>query len=351
LLVGATVCVAQKTGGKPAATEDYQTNPEFVAAAREAKAQERQRHTEFAADAYKKANKIAGGQCVECVAGIYKMQIAEGNYRDAIATATEMEALGTTALVKSVAEYDRGRALVGKHGDKPRPEQLDEELTAFEHALRLYPQNLAAAYEAGKIQARMGKMDEARKEFQLCLSKMKPGDTAWLRMKHFAEDPELSTHKMAPPFEVTAMDGTKFNLDAMGGRVVLIDFWATWCGPCNEELPHLKKIAKEFANDPLVILSVSWDSDDAKWKEFVAKNGMTWMQYRDADHALGNEFGIKEIPHYFTIDSDGVLTAEMLGEDTDVEGKLKKLIAKARAAKPQVSGAGAAIAGPAGGGK
>jgi hypothetical protein len=59
------------------------------------------------------------------------------------------------------------------------------------------------------------------------------------------------------------------------------------------------------------------------------------VQYRDADHSLSNQFGINAIPHYFTIDSDGVLTAEMLGEDSDVEGKLKKLIAKAQAAKVQ----------------
>jgi hypothetical protein len=61
------------------------------------------------------------------------------------------------------------------------------------------------------------------------------------------------------------------------------------------------------------------------------------VQYRDTDHALSNAFGIDAIPHYFTIDSDGVLTAEMLGEDQDVEGKLKKLIAKAQAAKVQAA--------------
>ena len=131
-------------------------------------------------------------------------------------------------------------------------------------------------------------------------------------------------------FTVTALDGSKFNLDAMGGRVVLIDFWATWCGPCNEELPHMKKIAKEFAGQPLVIISVSWDSDETKWKNFIAKNEMTWIQYRDADHRLSNLFEINSIPHYFTIDSDGVLTAEMLGCGSDVEGKLKKLIARAK---------------------
>lgn len=326
---------AQGTDAKVAAAEDYHTNPKFLAAVRDAKQMEREKKPLFAEDAYKKANKIAGGGCVECVAGVYKMQMMAGSYKDAISTATEMEAIGTTPLVKSVAEYDRGRALMGKDGDNPKPEQLEAQLQAFQQAVTIYPQNVAAVFSEGQVLARLGRMDDARKSFQQCLSEMKPGDTAWLRIKHFAEDPELSTHKMAPPFEVIAMDGTKFNLDAMGGRVVLIDFWATWCGPCNRELPHMKKIAKEFANDPLVIISVSWDSDEAKWKDFVAKNGMTWVQYRDADHSLSNQFGINAIPHYFTIDSDGVLTAEMLGEDSDVEGKLKKLIAKAQAAKVQ----------------
>jgi thiol-disulfide isomerase/thioredoxin len=138
---------------------------------------------------------------------------------------------------------------------------------------------------------------------------------------------------MAPAFTVTALDGSKLALDEMGGRVVLIDFWATWCGPCNEELPHMKKIAKEFAGQPLVIISISWDSDPEKWKAFIAKNEMSWVQYRDADHELSKAFGIDAIPHYFTIDSSGVLNAEMLGEGSDVEGKLRKLVAKAKAAQ------------------
>ncbi len=348
LVFAATMASAQGIDTKAGVANDYHANPKFLAAVKEAKELEREKKPDFAADAYKKANKIAGGGCLECVAGVYKMQMKAGSFKDAVSTATEMGAMGTTPLVKSVAEYDRGRALQGTDGDKAKPEQLEAQLQAYQQAVNLYPENVAAKYSVGQVLARLGRMDEARKSFQECLREMKPGDTAWLRIKHFADDPELSTHKMAPPFEVTAMDGTKFNLDAMGGRVVLIDFWATWCGPCNRELPHMKKIAKEFANDPLVIISVSWDSDEAKWKDFVAKNGMTWAQYRDTDHSLSNEFDINAIPHYFTIDSDGVLTAEMLGEDQDVEGKLKKLIAKAQAAKAQAPGSANSVGAAAG---
>jgi peroxiredoxin len=107
----------------------------------------------------------------------------------------------------------------------------------------------------------------------------------------------------------------------------------------------MKKIAKEFAGQPLVIISISWDSDPEKWKDFIAKNQMTWVQYRDADHELAKAFGVDAIPHYFTIDSSGVLTAEMLGEGSDVEGKLKKLLAKAKTA-PVATTASASQAAP-----
>jgi thiol-disulfide isomerase/thioredoxin len=208
---------------------------------------------------------------------------------------------------------------------------------SFKAAIVNDPKSANAHYFDGKALARLGQNDDASQQFKECLSCMSPKDPTYLRAQHFAENPALSVAKMAPAFEVVALDGTHFNLDAMGGRVVLIDFWATWCGPCKEELPQMKKIAKEFAGEPLVIISVSWDSDETKWKDFITKNEMSWFQYRDADHKLTDRFGINAIPHYFTIDSDGVLTSEMLGSGSDVEGKLKKLIArtKAKSAQPQ----------------
>jgi peroxiredoxin len=96
-------------------------------------------------------------------------------------------------------------------------------------------------------------------------------------------------------------------------------------------LPHIQQIAKEFQGQPLVILSVSLDGDEQKWREFITKNGMTWPQYRDGGFkgTLSRLFGVAAIPCTFTIDADGVLRDEHIG-DTSVEGELKKLIARAR---------------------
>jgi thiol-disulfide isomerase/thioredoxin len=295
---------------------------------------EKERQTFFAIESYKKASKIAQGKDSACLETIFTLQMKTGSFKDAAVTAAALEAIAPSPTEKSYAETKRGHALLFEAGDKNKADLLKASDEAFKAAIADYPKNAPAHYLDGQVLARLGQMDGARDQFKTCLTCVSPSDPSYLRAQHFADDPALSLHKMAPAFTVTALDGSKFNLDAMGGRVVLIDFWATWCGPCNEELPHMKKIAKEFAGQPLVIISVSWDSDEQKWKDFINKNEMTWVQYRDADHVLSKSFGVEAIPHYFTIDSDGVLTSEMLGEGSDVEGKLKKLVAKAKAAAP-----------------
>jgi len=334
----AASCVAQApaagnagaAASSDAAATSYRSDPKFQDAWKEAQRLKQQKQFTFAVDSYKKANKIAGGRCTECLQSMYQSQMMMGSYKDAIATTVALEGVVATPNSKAVAASERGQALLAQGGSKPKPAVLADAHAAFQQALALNPKSAAALYWDGKTLATMGKTDDARTSFEKCVSCIAANDPIRLRAQHFAENPELSTHPMAPAFEVTALDGSRFNLDAMGGRVVLIDFWATWCGPCNEELPHIKKIAKEFAGQPLVIISVSWDSDEARWKQFIQKNEMTWVQYRDADHKLSNLFEINAIPHYFTIDADGVLTAEMLGEGSNVEGKLKKLVAKAR---------------------
>jgi thiol-disulfide isomerase/thioredoxin len=318
----------------PPASSPWQSNPKFISAIAEAKKLTHDRQYDFAIDSYKKANKIAEGKDADCLKLLYALQMKIGSYKDAAATSATLEAIAPNPAAKSSAESNRGRALYLQAGDKNKTDLLNAADAAFKAALADNPKNASALFIDGYVLARLGPIDAARDRFKTCLSCIQPGDPSYVRAQHFAENPALSLQKMAPAFVVTALDGSTFNLDEMGGRVVLIDFWATWCGPCNAELPHMKKIAKEFAGQPLVIISVSWDADETKWQNFINKNEMTWVQYRDADHRLSNAFGVQAIPHYFTIDSDGVLTAEMLGEGSDVEGKLKKLVARARAAQP-----------------
>ena len=330
-LVLATFCCLPIVNAQ--SPDSYKSDARFISAMAEAKKLAYQHEYFFAMDSYKKANKIAGGRDINCLDEIFNIQMLIGSYKDAANTASALEAIATNPSDKSYAEGNRGYALYQQAGEKGKPELLKAADESLRAAIANNPKNATAHFYEGRTLARLNELAAASEQFKACVSCLSPKDPSYVRTQHFAANPALSLAKMAPPITVTALDGSHFNLDEMGGRVVLIDFWATWCGPCKEELPQMKKIAKEFTGEPLVIISVSWDSDETKWKDFIAKNEMTWVQYRDANHSLSNAFGINAIPHYFTIDTDGVLTAEMLGSDSNVEGKLKKLIAKAKAAR------------------
>lgn len=132
-------------------------------------------------------------------------------------------------------------------------------------------------------------------------------------------------------------------MDGLAGKVVLIDFWATWCGPCREALPHIRDIARKYQGQPLVVLGMSLDDNDAKWRDFVEKNGMTWLQYRDGRFTgrMARMFNVDAIPATFSIDANGVLEDQHVG-DAGIEGKLKKMIAHAaELQKSQSAAAGA----------
>src|SRR5579875_2155962 len=199
----------------------YASDPTFKAAMSEGAELTRHKQFSFAADSYKKANKIAGGQCLDCLRALYGAQMGGGSFKDAANTAAAMESLTSDPAAKAAAEYRRASALYSAAGDKPKPDKLEAVHAVLQQSLTNYPKNAAALFLDGKVLAALGKMDEAKSDFTQCVSCISAKDPAKLRAEHFAENPELSLHKMAPPFEVTAMDGTKFNLDAMGGRVVL----------------------------------------------------------------------------------------------------------------------------------
>jgi thiol-disulfide isomerase/thioredoxin len=186
-------------------------------------------------------------------------------------------------------------------------------------------------YIDGLALAHLQQDDAAKARFQEYVRLKTTDDPNRQRALRYISRPELVRARMAPPFAVTTTDGQKISFDDLQGKVVLLDFWATWCVPCREALPHLKNVAKKFQGEPLVILSVSLDSDELKWKDFITQNEMNWPQYRDGgfEGSVAKLFGVRAIPHTFTIDADGVLQDEHIG-DASIEGKLKKLLARAR---------------------
>jgi len=291
----------------------------------------KQRRTEAALDNFKKANKQDGGHCLACQQMMIKYGVELHEWKTAEAAAAEMVEAANGPKESAVAHYQLGYVTLGEAMDKHKDEAFSRAHEEMLKALAIAPGFPDAVFIDGQILAHLKQDNEAKARFEQYV-KMKPeGDPRRQRAVRYISQPELARARMAPAFAVTTVDGQRVSMDDLKGKVVLLDFWATWCGPCREALPHMKSIAKNFRDQPLIILSVSLDSDQQTWKEFITKNEMTWLQCRDGGFtgSLSRMFSVQAIPHTFTIDSDGILQDENIG-DASIEGKLKKLVSRAR---------------------
>jgi thiol-disulfide isomerase/thioredoxin len=279
---------------------------------------------------YRKANKQDGGHCSECLSRAYSLAIKIGAYKDAVSVARDWLPLAETDANRAAIHFRLGAALQREGTHEKKDQLFSESCDEFKAALSLEPSNALAHYAWGESLSHLHQDDAARAQFNAFLAQGAADSSLRERAARYADHPELARARLAPPFTVTTIDGRHISMDGLVGKVVLIDFWATWCGPCREALPHVRDIARKFQGQPFVVLSVSLDDDEAKWKDFVNKNEMTWLQYRDGKWTgpVATQFDVQAIPATFSIDADGVLEDQHVG-DENIEGKLKKMIAHA----------------------
>jgi thiol-disulfide isomerase/thioredoxin len=302
------------------ATKTYQEAFEYL----------HQRANGAALEAFKKADKQDDGHCLGCQKKMIKYGMELQDWKAAETGGEEMVSEAKPGKDIAIAHYHLAIVWMREGLDRHKGDlftRAHEEMTQALAAASNFPD---AVFADGQILAHMNQDDAAKAQFEQFVKMKSVDELTRQRALRYIGEPELARARMAPPFSVTTMDGQSISLDELRGKVVLIDFWATWCPSCREALPHIQKIAKKFQGEPLVILSVSLDEDEQKWKDFVAKNEMSWSQYRDANFkgALATSFAVHAIPQTFTIDADGVLQDQHIGDEA-IEGKLKKLVGRA----------------------
>jgi thiol-disulfide isomerase/thioredoxin len=328
LLFVITPAIAQQRSDRPSDDKAQKTYQHALDALHD-------RRPGIALDEFKKADKQDGGRCFACQKQMIKYGVELGEWKTAEQAAEEMVAEAQSEQDKALGHYQCALVFMQEGLQRHKDEYFTRAHQEVSTVLAAFPKTPGAVLLDGKVLAQLKQDEEAKAKFEQFVKMKSADDAERQRALRYIERPELARARMAPPFTVTTTDGQRVSMDDLQGKVVLVDFWATWCGPCREALPHMQNVARKFRGQPLVILSVSLDSDEQKWKDFIVKNEMTWPQYRDGGFTgpIARMFNVTAIPHTFTIDTDGVLQEEHIG-DASIEGKLKKLLVHARELTP-----------------
>ena len=135
----------------------------------------------------------------------------------------------------------------------------------------------------------------------------------------------LGPGKPAPDFKLKTLDGKEVSLSDYRGKVVLINFWATWCPPCREEMPLFKRVYERYKNKGFEILAVSTDTSVDPVKKFVKEYKLDFPVLLDTDN-ISSLYGIQGLPTSFLIDREGKIVKVRLGKYKEIESDLKKVL-------------------------
>ena len=144
-------------------------------------------------------------------------------------------------------------------------------------------------------------------------------------IKSLGAGPSEWVGKPAPDFQITDLKGEALSLKDYRGQVVLLDFWATWCGPCIAEMPKVKKAYEKHKDQKFQIIGISLDQSEEPLAAYIEKEELAWIHYWDESRDLRNLYGVRAIPSAFLVDGEGVIRKASLG-GFDVESAVAELV-------------------------
>lgn len=160
--------------------------------------------------------------------------------------------------------------------------------------------------------------------------------TPWIRQSYLGREVKaiidarktVAVGSVAPDFALQTLDGKTISLKDLRGKFVLVDFWASWCGPCMAEVPNVKKVYEKFHVKGFEVVGVSLDEKKEAWTNAIAKHGLSWLHVSSLKGwkcPVAAQYSVTGIPATFLLDPEGKIIARNLRGEELMEAVAKVL--------------------------
>jgi len=307
-----------------------QDDPTFEEALESGRRLFRQRRYDEALKNFKRANEMRDKKCAECYGWMSETYLALEAYKNVVDAADKVvEFAGGDQHLLLTAYNNKGLALQAS-AEKKDQKKLQAAEAVFRQALALPNAPAILRYNLGVVLMQLNRDDDGVAEIKQYIN-LQPRGQYIETARKLAENPRRARENYAPDFSFTSLQGEYIALEDLKGKVVVLDFWGTWCPPCVESVPELRNLHKRYSKEPsFVLIGISSDGDEQAWKEFTDKNRMIWPQYRDRDRKILSAFNIRAFPTYVVIDHEGIVRFQSVGfswmRSANLEDAIKKQV-------------------------
>ena len=310
------------------------------------------RKYDLALDAYRKADKICKHSSASCYMKLASVERKLGDFSTALDDAKRAAKVAGDDQKAAAGAHLFRAALLTQMSGKPTDKKLREAEGELRQAITLDSSAAISHYDLGVVLLKQERDPEGLAELNTYLGLPNAEPKTLAEARRIIASPVRARAPFAPDFSFTIEENENISNASLRGKVVLLDFWGTWCPPCRESIPSVRALQKRFAGKNVQIIGISSDDDEEVWRTFIKAQQMTWSEYIDLGGTVLGAFNVDSFPTYIVLDKDGVIRFRQsgFGQETqsDIEEALNKALKResdpklAAAAKAQADAGGAA---------
>lgn len=288
----------------------------------------RRHNYEDALKSFKRANEMRGKKSAECFFGMGQAYFGLEAFKNVLESCDKALELAANDNDFRARVYNLKGLAVQAQSEGKDQKKLAEAENLFRQGLALNGEMAILRHNLGVVLLQATRDPEGIAELEKYLKLAPEGESVEEARKMIA-NPRRAREPYAPDFSIVTAEGEHITLEDLRGKVVMLDFWGTWCPPCVESVPSLRTLNKRYNKEPsFVMIAVSCNDEEEAWREFTTKNKMIWPQYRDRDRRIQRAFRVDRFPTYIVIDHEGIVRFRVSGFGWDRAATLDDTIKK-----------------------